>query len=40
MLREQEQSKNEAYTKKLLQDCETSLKIDEENRKVTELFIL
>lgn len=35
MLREEEQAKNEAYSKKLLQDCATSLKLDEENKKVT-----
>ncbi|XP_050434717.1 RIB43A-like with coiled-coils protein 2 [Adelges cooleyi] len=33
MLREQEKAKEEAYSKKLLQDCATSIRLDEQNRK-------
>lgn len=35
MLQEQEQAKDQAFTKKLLQDCATSVKLEEENRIVS-----
>ena len=34
ILRDQEQAKQQAYSNKLLQDCATSLQLDEQNKKV------
>lgn len=39
MLQDQEEAKNQAYTNKLLQDCETSLKSDEQKKKVTSQYL-
>lgn len=35
MLQEQEQAKDQAFVKKLLQDCTISVKLEEENRIVS-----
>lgn len=37
MLQDQERAKNQAYYNKLLQDCEASLKLDEQKRKVSTI---
>jgi len=34
MLRDKEQAKNQAHYQKLLQDCATSLNLEEQNKKV------
>jgi len=34
MIRDQEQAKDQAYSQKLLQDCTTSLQLEEQNKKV------
>lgn len=39
MLRDQEKAKNQAYSQKLLQDCATSLKLEEQNKNVLQLLL-